>query len=89
MSNPDRSRVIRLAEAQAGMPGPAGERALVEARDLVQLLFLIVQADNWSSAFCVLRTDAAQINRESHARFCCRSSEAIGNPVLVAAQVLL
>ena len=28
MSNPDRSRVIRLAEAQAGIPGPAGEHAV-------------------------------------------------------------
>ena len=27
MSTPDRSRVIRLAEAQGGIPGPAGERA--------------------------------------------------------------
>ena len=29
MSKLDRSRVIRLAEAQAGIPGPAGERALI------------------------------------------------------------
>jgi mannose-6-phosphate isomerase-like protein (cupin superfamily) len=28
MGNPDRSRVIRLAEAQADIPGPAGERAV-------------------------------------------------------------
>ena len=28
MSKPDRSRVIRLAEAQAGIPGPAGEHAV-------------------------------------------------------------
>ena len=29
MSKPDRSRVIRLAEAQAGIPGPEGERAVM------------------------------------------------------------
>ena len=29
MSKPGRSRVIRLAEAQAGIPGPAGERAVM------------------------------------------------------------
>ncbi len=29
MSKSDRSRVIRLAEAQAGIPGPAGERAVM------------------------------------------------------------
>ena len=29
MSKPVRSRVIRLAEAQAGIPGPAGERAVM------------------------------------------------------------
>ena len=29
MSKPDRSRVIRLAEAQEGIPGPAGERAVM------------------------------------------------------------
>jgi hypothetical protein len=29
MSRPGRSRVIRLAEAQAGIPGPAGERAVM------------------------------------------------------------
>ena len=29
MSKPGRSRVIRLAEARAGVPGPAGERAVV------------------------------------------------------------
>jgi mannose-6-phosphate isomerase-like protein (cupin superfamily) len=29
MSKPDRSRVIRFAEAQAGIPGPAGERAVI------------------------------------------------------------
>ena len=28
MGTTDRSRVIRLAEAQAGIPGPAGERAV-------------------------------------------------------------
>jgi mannose-6-phosphate isomerase-like protein (cupin superfamily) len=28
MSNRDRSRVIRLADARAGIPGPAGERAV-------------------------------------------------------------
>ena len=28
MSKPDRSRVIRLADAQAGIPGPAGERSV-------------------------------------------------------------
>ena len=28
MSKPDRSRVIRLAEAQAGIPGPAGEHSV-------------------------------------------------------------
>lgn len=28
MSTPDRSRVIRFAEAQAGIPGPDGERAI-------------------------------------------------------------
>ena len=28
MSKPDRSRVIRLAEAQAAIPGPAGEHAV-------------------------------------------------------------
>jgi mannose-6-phosphate isomerase-like protein (cupin superfamily) len=29
MSTPDRSRVIRLTEAQARIPGPAGERAVM------------------------------------------------------------
>ena len=29
MSKPDRSRIIRLAEAQANIPGPAGERAVI------------------------------------------------------------
>ena len=29
MSKPDRSRVIRLAEAQRGIPGAAGERAVI------------------------------------------------------------
>ena len=29
MSNPDRSRVIHLAEARAGIPGAAGERAVM------------------------------------------------------------
>jgi mannose-6-phosphate isomerase-like protein (cupin superfamily) len=29
MSKPGRSRVIRLAEAQAGIPGPEGERAVM------------------------------------------------------------
>ena len=29
MSKPDRSRVIRLAEAQGSIPGPAGEHAAV------------------------------------------------------------
>jgi mannose-6-phosphate isomerase-like protein (cupin superfamily) len=28
VSKPDRSRVIRFAEAQAGIPGPAGERSV-------------------------------------------------------------
>jgi mannose-6-phosphate isomerase-like protein (cupin superfamily) len=28
MSKPDRSRVIHLAEAQAGIPGPAGEHSV-------------------------------------------------------------
>jgi mannose-6-phosphate isomerase-like protein (cupin superfamily) len=28
VSNPTRSRVIRLAEAQSGIPGPAGEHAV-------------------------------------------------------------
>jgi mannose-6-phosphate isomerase-like protein (cupin superfamily) len=28
MSTPDRSRVIRLADARAGIPGPAGEHAV-------------------------------------------------------------
>ena len=32
MSTPDRSRVIRLAEAQADIPGPAGERAVMVLR---------------------------------------------------------
>ena len=32
MSKSDRSRVIRLAEAQAGIPGPAGERAVMVLR---------------------------------------------------------
>lgn len=32
MSEPQRSRVIRLAEAQAGIPGPAGEHAVVAFR---------------------------------------------------------
>jgi mannose-6-phosphate isomerase-like protein (cupin superfamily) len=32
MSKPDRSRVISLAEAQAGIPGPAGEHAVVVFR---------------------------------------------------------
>lgn len=32
MSMPHRSQVIRLAEAQAGIPGPAGEHAVVVFR---------------------------------------------------------
>src|SRR6266852_4280855 len=32
MSTPDRSRVIRLTEAQVRIPGPAGERALMVLR---------------------------------------------------------
>ena len=32
MSTPDRSRVIRLTEAQADIPGPAGERAVMVLR---------------------------------------------------------
>ena len=32
MSKPDRSRVIRLTEAQARIPGPAGEHAVVVFR---------------------------------------------------------
>ncbi|MGA2429757.1 MAG: cupin domain-containing protein [Candidatus Acidiferrum sp.] len=32
MSTPDRSRVIRLTEAQARIPGPAGERAVIALR---------------------------------------------------------
>jgi hypothetical protein len=32
MSKRDRSRVIRLAEAQAGIPGPVGEHAVVVFR---------------------------------------------------------
>jgi mannose-6-phosphate isomerase-like protein (cupin superfamily) len=32
MSNPDRSCVIRLAEGQARIPGPAGERAVMLLR---------------------------------------------------------
>jgi mannose-6-phosphate isomerase-like protein (cupin superfamily) len=32
MSMPDRSRVIRLTEAQACIPGPAGERAVMVLR---------------------------------------------------------
>jgi mannose-6-phosphate isomerase-like protein (cupin superfamily) len=32
MDNPHRSQVIRLAEAQAGIPGPAGEHAIVAFR---------------------------------------------------------
>jgi mannose-6-phosphate isomerase-like protein (cupin superfamily) len=32
MSKPDRSCVMRLAEAQARIPGPAGERAVVVLR---------------------------------------------------------
>jgi mannose-6-phosphate isomerase-like protein (cupin superfamily) len=32
MSTPDRSRVIRLTEAQARIPGPAGERAVMVLR---------------------------------------------------------
>jgi hypothetical protein len=32
MSKPDRSRVIRLAEAQADIPGPQGEHAVVAFR---------------------------------------------------------
>jgi hypothetical protein len=32
MSKPGRSRVIRLADAQAGIPGPAGERAVMVLR---------------------------------------------------------
>ena len=29
MAKPDRSRVIRLAEARAGVPGPDGERSVI------------------------------------------------------------
>jgi mannose-6-phosphate isomerase-like protein (cupin superfamily) len=32
MSTPDRSRVIRLTEARARIPGPAGERAVMVLR---------------------------------------------------------
>ena len=32
MNNPDRSRVICLADAQAGIPSPAGERAVMVLR---------------------------------------------------------
>lgn len=32
MSNPDRSRVLRLAEAKRSIPGPAGEHAVVVFR---------------------------------------------------------
>ena len=32
MTKPDRSRVIRLAEAQGSIPGPAGEHAVVVLR---------------------------------------------------------
>ena len=32
MSKPDRSRVMRLAEGQACIPGPAGERAVMVMR---------------------------------------------------------
>ena len=32
MSNPDRSRVIRFAEAEGSIPGPAGEHAVVVFR---------------------------------------------------------
>ena len=32
MSKPDRSRVIRLAEVQGSIPGPAGEHAVVVFR---------------------------------------------------------
>lgn len=32
MSEPRRSRIIRLAEAEAGIPGPAGEHAVVAFR---------------------------------------------------------
>ena len=32
MSKPDRSRVIRLAEAEGSIPGPAGEHAIVVFR---------------------------------------------------------
>jgi mannose-6-phosphate isomerase-like protein (cupin superfamily) len=32
MSTPDRSRVIRLTEVQARIPGPAGERAVMALR---------------------------------------------------------
>lgn len=32
MSKPDRSRVIRLAEAEGSIPGPAGEHAVVVFR---------------------------------------------------------
>ena len=42
MSKPDRSRVIHLADAQAGIPGPAGERSVrVLQRGTLDVVFAL------------------------------------------------
>jgi mannose-6-phosphate isomerase-like protein (cupin superfamily) len=47
VSKPDRSRVIRLGEAQAGIPGPAGERSVrVWQRGSLDVAFAIPVTPN-------------------------------------------
>jgi hypothetical protein len=59
----------------------------VEAGDAVELLFLIMQADDGAGAVCVLRADAAEVDGEGHTSLKDCGGEEIGDAVLMGAQV--
>ena len=61
----------------------------VETDDAIELLFLIVQADDGPRLFRVLRANAAEIDDVRHARFLDCSGEGIGNSFLMIAQILV
>ena len=60
----------------------------VEARDAIQFLFQIVQADDGAGLFRVLRADAAEIDDVGHARFATAAAKESDTTLLIGAQIL-
>ncbi len=66
MSKPGRSRVIRLAEAQASIPGPAGERAvMVLQRGTLDVALGLPLAPEPTDAACTGRNLSRTLPRTS------------------------